>query len=54
MLHAREQQLARAIEGSDQGFWDWNLKTNHFEVTPRWETMLGFEAGKMDVRRETR
>ena len=49
LLHAREQQLARLIEGSDQGFWDWNLKTNHFHVSPRFETMLGYTPGELDV-----
>ncbi len=49
LLRAREQQLARVIEGSDQGFWDWNLKTNHFHVSPRFETMLGYAPGEMDV-----
>ncbi|MDR7305508.1 EAL domain-containing protein [Rhodoferax saidenbachensis] len=49
LLRAREQQLARVIEGSDQGFWDWNLKTNDFHVSPRFETMLGYAPGEMDV-----
>lgn len=49
LLRAREQQLARVIEGSDQGYWDWNLKTNHFQVSARWEAMLGYAPGEMDV-----
>ncbi len=49
LLRAREKQLARVIEGSDQGFWDWNLQTNDFHVSPRWETMLGYEPGEMNV-----
>lgn len=49
LLRAREQQLARVIEGSDQGFWDWNLKTNSFRVSARWETMLGYEPGEMHI-----
>lgn len=52
LLRSREKQLARVIEGSDQGFWDWNLKTNAFQVSPRWETMLGYQPGEMDVSLE--
>lgn len=51
-LLEREQQLARVIEGSDQGYWEWNLQTNEFVVSPRWETMLGYQPGEMDVRPE--
>jgi diguanylate cyclase (GGDEF)-like protein/PAS domain S-box-containing protein len=49
LLRARERQLARVTEGSDQGFWDWNLKTHAFQVSERWETMLGYRPGEMNV-----
>jgi diguanylate cyclase (GGDEF)-like protein/PAS domain S-box-containing protein len=52
LLRARERQLARVTEGSDQGFWDWNLATNVFQVSARWETMLGYQPGEMDIRVE--
>lgn len=48
-LHARERQLARVIEGSNQGYWDWNLQTNDFQVSSRWEQMLGYTPGEMQV-----
>ncbi|MGB4360265.1 MAG: PAS domain-containing protein, partial [Rhodoferax sp.] len=48
-LQAREQQLSRVLEGADQGYWDWNLKTNDFQVSARWETMLGYAPGEMQV-----
>jgi len=48
-LREREQQLARVLQGSDQGYWDWHLPSNTFLVSERWETMLGFEPGEMDV-----
>lgn len=52
-LLGREVQLARVIEGSDQGYWDWNVVTNVFVVSPQWEKMLGFEAGEMKVEPES-
>ncbi|MBS1155374.1 MAG: diguanylate cyclase/phosphodiesterase with sensor(s) [Proteobacteria bacterium] len=48
-LRESERRLLRVIEGSDQGFWDWNLLTNTFTVSARFETMLGFAPGEMDV-----
>jgi diguanylate cyclase (GGDEF)-like protein/PAS domain S-box-containing protein len=51
-LRDREQRLSRVIEGSDQGYWDWNIQTNLFQVSPRWETMLGYEPGEMQVSPE--
>ena len=51
-LLERERKLARVLEGSEQGYWDWNLQTNCFEVSARWEQMLGFERGEMNVSPE--
>lgn len=47
-----EAQLARVLEGSNQGYWDWNLQTNAFEVSERWQTMLGYAPGEMQVSYE--
>jgi len=51
-LRASEQRLERVLEGADEGYWDWNLQTNAFTVSARWETMLGYEPGEMDVHVE--
>ena len=48
-LTQREAQLSRVLEGSDLGYWDWNVQTNAFQVSARWETMLGYEPGEVDV-----
>ena len=48
-LRESEQRLARVLEGADQGYWDWNLLTNDFRVSGRWETMLGYRPGEMNV-----
>ncbi|WP_051534706.1 sensor domain-containing protein [Deefgea rivuli] len=49
LLKEREQQLERVLAGSDQGYWDWNLQTNQFQVSARYETMLGYAPSEMDV-----
>ena len=46
-LKDSELRLSRVIVGSDQGFWEWNLQTNDFSVSPRFETMLGWAPGEM-------
>jgi diguanylate cyclase (GGDEF)-like protein/PAS domain S-box-containing protein len=48
-LREHELQLVRVIEGSDQGYWDWNVQTDSLVVSARWETMLGYQPGEMDV-----
>ncbi len=48
-LREREQRLSRVLEGSDQGYWDWNVQTSDLVVSPRWESMLGYEPGEMDL-----
>lgn len=48
-LAEREAQLRRVLEGSDLGYWDWNVQTHEFQVSARWETMLGYEPGEVDV-----
>ncbi len=51
LLKSRSQ-LLRVIEGSDQGFWDWNLANNTFSVSPYFERMLGYEAGEIGRKPE--
>ncbi len=45
----REKRLSRVIDGSDQGYWDWNIQTNSLDVSPRWASMLGYSLEEMDI-----
>ncbi len=45
-LRDSETRYARVIDGSDQGFWDWNMATDKVTVSPRFETMLGYASGE--------
>lgn len=49
-LRQSRQQLERVIEGSDQSYWEWNLVTDEFSVSPRFETMLGYWVGEMKLQ----
>jgi diguanylate cyclase (GGDEF)-like protein/PAS domain S-box-containing protein len=48
-LRESEQRLARVLDGASQGYWDWNLQTNAFQVSARWETMLGYSPGELPI-----
>lgn len=51
-LQQSERRLARVIKGSDQGFWEWDLRSGVFSVSPRFETMLGYAPGEMQLAPE--
>ncbi len=48
-LRDSEARYARVLDGSDQGFWDWNLKTGRFNVSARFESMLGYAVGERSL-----
>lgn len=47
-LHDSEERLRFALEGSGDGLWDWNLKTNEVFFSKRWKEMLGFTEDEID------
>ena len=41
-LRLGEERLTLVLEGSEAGFWDWDLRTGHVERSDRWAAMLGY------------
>lgn len=41
-LRESEQRLQFVLEGSQLGFWDWNLETGEVKRNARWAEMLGY------------
>lgn len=41
-LRASQERLSQVIEGSNDGFWDWNVATGQAYFSDRYYTMLGY------------
>lgn len=52
-LRQSEERLKLAIEGSEVGFWDWNLATGEVVYSPGWKAMIGCTPSEIpDLRGE--
>ena len=47
-LEEEKNRFALAIEGSQDGIWDWNLKTNEVFYSPRYLQMLGYTPAEIE------
>jgi diguanylate cyclase (GGDEF)-like protein/PAS domain S-box-containing protein len=43
-LKRREERLALAADGANDGWWEWDLRTKEFYVSARWSEIVGLPA----------
>jgi PAS domain S-box-containing protein len=51
-LRQSEEQLSLVIEGSQDGFWDWDVRTGAVTRSPRWVEMLGYNLAEVASSRD--
>ena len=51
-LRRNEERYSMAIQGSRDGLWDWNLRTDDLYVSQRYKEMLGYKDGELPSSRK--
>lgn len=51
-LRDSEERYALAMQGANDGLWDWDLRTNEIYYSPRWKSMIGCQNDEISHRAE--
>ncbi|MDQ5911117.1 MAG: two-component system, sensor histidine kinase and response regulator [Pseudomonadota bacterium] len=51
-LRLSEARYARAVRGTSDGLWDWDLQTDKGYLSPRYKALLGYAEEELEGRRD--
>ena len=52
-LRNQNEQLSLVMRATNDGVWDWDIRTGHVYFSPRWKDMLGYAEHDIENRIET-
>lgn len=52
-LRGKNEQLELVMAGTNDGIWDWDLRSNNLYLSPRWKSMLGYSDDELPNSPET-
>ncbi|MDI1310991.1 ATP-binding protein [Prosthecobacter sp.] len=47
-LAESEERFALAVRGTNDGIWDWDIRTNKVFFSPPWKSMIGYEDDELE------
>ncbi len=47
-LSSAKERFSLAVQGSNDGIWDWDLRSNEVFYSPRWKSMIGYEENEVE------
>jgi PAS domain S-box-containing protein len=47
-LRETKERLSHVIDGSNDGFWDWNVQSGHVAFSRRWASMFGYDLAELE------
>jgi PAS domain S-box-containing protein len=45
--HASEERYMLAVNGTNDGIWDWDIANQTYFLSPRWKSMIGYEDSEL-------